>query len=116
MRLNARRTMTQALAAFVVAIPMLGGCDSPTLPLPPPANPQVVLQGSDAVVTGGDSSAEPHANIICFDQSTGLGSWTDANDQGAYVLTIPAKAGDALECWQRAGGSSSSSVSLVVPP
>ncbi|HQP36607.1 MAG TPA: hypothetical protein PLI95_15565 [Polyangiaceae bacterium] len=99
----------------VLASASLNGCNSPTLPLPPPAWAEVHLSSGQAVVVGNEYDAEPHADVICFNRKTDVGRVTSANASGAYELRIPASAGDPLECWQRIDGHSSSSVSLVVP-
>lgn len=93
----------------------VAGCNTPTLPLPPPSYSTVSLSSGQAIVVGEESDAEPNADVICFNRVTNLGRVTSANAKGAYELRIPAAAGDALECWQRVGDESSPSVSLTVP-
>ena len=105
--------MLTTLASTIVFC--LGGCNTPTLPLPPPSDPDVSVLNGDAGVSGADYSVEPHADVIVFNNTSGVGRRTEASSRGAFVLRIPASAGDSLECWQRVGSQYSPSVSMVVP-
>jgi hypothetical protein len=104
----------EALASALATALLLAGCNSPTLPLPPPSSPNVELRNGTVIVWGPPGAVTPSAQVICFNHATGDGRWSDADVEGAYTIVIPGKRGDALELWQRVGNHSSPSVSVVV--
>lgn len=115
MNLRTARPTPRALACALGMGMFLLGCNTPTLPLPPPGAPDVYLQGEEALLSGAEASVEPYADVICFNHATDAGRRIAANAHGAYLLWIPAKPGDALELWQRVGGQYSPSISFVIP-
>lgn len=74
----------------------LGGCLSPTLPLPPPSDP-TVSSVSDGLVrfTG---TVESESEVFALDRNTNViaGQYTHS---GQYDFTLSAKEQDAISLW-----------------
>ncbi len=91
--------------AFVLGS-LANGCNSPTLPLPPPSDSvQVVRSGDFAIVSGPQNAVEPYALVTGYNERTGSGVVGTANADGVFSLQIPALPGDTIELWQRVGNS-----------
>ena len=119
-RPSPRRPLTALIVAFALA---LGACIAPTLPVPPPSQPDVTAPDSQGLVTvrGGRDAATPGALVTVFNSSdpcTGTcgdsvrGDFADAI--GAYEIKIPGKVGDRLLVWQTVGKDTSNSVEAIV--
>ncbi len=108
--------ITRRLAVLIFAVLALGvGCASPTLPLPPPAKPDVQGPDSQGMVTL-SGNVQPGANVYAANLGTGdgriqLGTGSD----GAYSLTLPAQVNDELAVWYSVGTHQSGSVVFRVP-
>lgn len=89
------------------ALGLLLGCNTPTLPLPPPSEGQISASlqsdGSSARVLGSATAVEPFALVTCLNIRTGTGSVGTANRAGQFDIVVPAQVGDAIEVWQRIG-------------
>ena len=101
----------------VFATAWMSGCNSPTLPLPPPSRADIEasldIATSVARITGLRRAVEPHALVTCFNNRTGIGSVGLASDQGSFEIDVPADEGDVIEVWQRVGNDPPSIVVTV---
>jgi hypothetical protein len=105
-------------AAFAVCV---GACESPTLPLPPPATPDVDTDGLPAgqvelVSSGG---AEPGAAILTINDNPKLTPkqqvfGTEADQSGSWSLTIFASPGDFIEVYQLEGSEISEPIQVEI--
>jgi hypothetical protein len=98
------------------------GCNSPTLPLPPPDAPQVAEVSTDGLsVNLKGAGAFPGALVLIFndEQSVQAGVIVTANRQGVYEARVPvnlnAEPRNVLELWQRLGKQDSSVIVFYVP-
>src|SRR5882672_8678365 len=86
---------------------VLSGCDSPTLPLPPPANPVITSSpdGTSAEITAGVGSALSGALVMIFNQNTETGVIVLAGPRGDYHARVPVDftvdGGNVVVIWQR---------------
>jgi hypothetical protein len=110
-----------AKLAILLALAGVGGCNSPTLPLPPPSTPEeITVSGDGTHVELAGSGAQPGALVLVFnDELTVLaGAIATANSQGQYRMTVPVDlsvhAQNQLEMWQRLGTEDSSLVTFSV--
>jgi hypothetical protein len=95
-------------------------CTSPTLPLPPPTNPQITA-GADANhvhLTSKDGS-EPNALVVVVNRNVDLPrnvrvSGTIADDQGSWDLEVYAHPNDTLDISQEVGAVRSAPATVVV--
>jgi len=104
--------------AALAACAVLGACNSPTLPLPPPAPPaldSVMLVNGQVVLEGGDNAVEPRAHVWCVNQVKKSSADAVADLRGAFVISLPAETGNTVECWQQVDHLVSDSVTVVVP-
>jgi hypothetical protein len=118
MSASTRRNWLLAVCAVALA-GAAASCNSPTLPLPPPAVPaiqSVMSLNGQAVVKGSDYAVEPHAKVTCLNHASSVMRDTTGDVRGAFVLGIEAEPGNTLECWQQVDHLVSDSVMLVVPP
>ncbi len=101
------------LFALVLLVALVGGCYSPTIPLPPPDEPELSQLSPEGMVTvrGG---ATRYALVSVFNQRSGEGVITTAGQNGGYEATLAAKAGDSLAIWQEVSGEKSPSIEVTV--
>lgn len=101
---------------FVVGL----GCVSPTLPLPPPAQPAVTALGADRVHLSAPHGAEPGAIVVIVNQNTTLprsqrASAALADGEGSWEADVTASHGDVLDITQEFGTARSPVTRLQVP-
>jgi hypothetical protein len=111
------KTKRWSVAAVLGLALGLAGCNTPTLPLPPPSEGAIEARmesaGDQARVTGLQTAVEPYALVTCFNNRTGGGVVGLANGKGAFDIRVPATAGDVIEVWQRVGNDPPSVVIQV---
>lgn len=94
----------------------LASCLSPTLPIPPPEQPDSIDMNKDGTwsVSG---SCEPGAIVTVFDTNTGEGRVVeDLANSGRYTVDIDANKCDTAWVTQVIGGDTSSETFFVVMP
>jgi hypothetical protein len=106
-----RRRWSRRLACLAVLL--VGGCLSPTLPLPPPNRPEVE-QLSQALVQVRGRVPEPAAPVLALNTNSGRYAGDTADDRGEFEFEIAARRGDVLELWYEARGRRSASVVVVI--
>lgn len=107
--------MVRARRLFLVSLLVVfGGCLSPTLPLPPPATPEVETVSQGLVELSG-TVPEPHATVIAENRMTGLFAGTTADEVGAYRFRIEAEPGQRLRLYYEAGSLRSEDLLFAVP-
>jgi hypothetical protein len=98
------------LLGLVLAGTVMPSCLAPTLPLPPPDRPHV--EGPDEQGNVRLSGTAPESGTVVFalnDRTNQIvGQRTTASS--AYVLLIPAQAGDFLSFWYTVGTEQSPSI------
>lgn len=98
---------------------LFAGCQSPTLPLPPPGNPDIAQLTAPGEVTVVGAQAIPGANVMIFNLDTGSGIIMTADDRGVYrgviAVDLSVHARNTAEMWQRSGIDDSSAVSFLIP-
>lgn len=108
-------------AAALCAVGVLGGCLSPTLPVPPPGQPEIEGPDASGMVTlkGNAGSAQPNAEVTVWnpalDSGKGEGRTTIANPDGSWKETIPASSKQTLWVWQTVGYERSSQIEVHIP-
>jgi hypothetical protein len=116
-----RKLMPALVALIVVWVSGWLGCISPTLPLPPPNEPEVSPIDANGVVTlqGTAHSAEGGALVFSLNQRTGEGAITTASNSGSWEMKIglesPCVTGDQIVVWQQSSGKDSENVIVKVP-
>ena len=107
-----------SLRSLLCLVLALAGCNSPTLPLPPPAPPAVTsvtnLNGQ-AVILGDQNAVEPRAHVWCVNQVNKSSADSVADAYGSYLLSVLAATGNTVECWQQVDHQVSDSITIVVP-
>ena len=103
-------------------VALVAACASPTLPLPPPAVPDVAYSQTDPTMVHLTSvrGAEPNAIIVIFNASAAVpldkrvtGSQADA--EGTWDANVVASRGDVLEITQESGVTRSPPADVQVP-
>ncbi len=113
--LTRRTILFGAFAAVVV------GCTSPTLPLPPPAEPSVLASITPGHVTlTSTGGAEANAIIVVFNTNPAVSrddrvSATQADERGSWKVDVVASSGDRLDITQQIDTDRSPSTSITVP-
>jgi hypothetical protein len=91
---------------------LLGGCLSPTLPLPPPGDPTISATDTAGLVrlTG---TVEPDSDVFAKNHTTGMirGQYTKT---GVYDFTIEAEERDAITLWYTQGSTESPPADFVI--
>jgi len=116
-----RSWIRTALFAVSASIAVAAGCLAPTLPVPPPSQPEIIGPGADGLVTlkGRAGSAQSQAEITVWnpalDGGKGEGRTTIANPDGSWQETIPAAPKQTLWVWQTVGFERSSQIEVHIP-
>jgi hypothetical protein len=96
------------------------GCNSPTLPLPPPDSPQIADISPDGLTVHLlGAGAYPGALVVVFNDDLQKGVIVTAAPNGAYDAVVPTDLQrfqvNELEMWQRVGAQDSSVIVFLVP-
>ena len=97
---------------LALGLSLAAGCISPTLPMPPPGEPEVDGPTAEGTATLSGKVPEPNARVFAINWSEeergGNGFAGDyADDQGYYRFEIQAQVGDRCELWYEYGGEES---------
>ena len=108
-RVRALRRLGLVLAGLCLA-----GCLSPTLPLPPPAKPDVGAPDENgfARIQG---VAVPQVEVIAWNHANDQLAGQVTGDDSRYDFLIPASVGDRIEVWYIQGKEESASTNVIVP-
>lgn len=99
---------------------LLGGCQSPTLPLPPPSEPAYATtpDGKQAEIQAGPGSAIPGALVMIFNNDVGTGVIVTAGARGEFEARIETDFArftyNTVEIWQRYGRGDSMSITKLL--
>ncbi len=96
-----RRHVLLLSAAWLTA-----GCLAPTLPLPPPTDPEVTGPDAQGLVTV-TGAVEPRAFAFVLNAAKNDGRVQQTGDNGFYSFTLPAEVGDEMWLWYTIGGEES---------
>lgn len=106
------RKLLAVLALGAVLAP--GGCLSPTLPLPPPEEPDAITEGADGMWELRGDCLEG-AEVIAVNESTGRGAvFVDLDRTGRYSLVIEGEACDVAIISQVLSDEASGEVRAVL--
>lgn len=107
LRLPRRWLLLGAVAAL--------GCYSPTLPLPPPVNPEITLTETGAYrVHGG---ALPNSQVFALNTRSQLLDGQQTGETGIYDFELhDAQVGDVINLWYQAGTDLSPATAFELPP
>jgi hypothetical protein len=107
-----RRRWLIALAACVSCA--VGGCLSPTLPLPPPSPPEVTETDTEGVyrVTG---FVKPNARAEAWNLSSDLFWGQQTRSDGAYDFLVEGQPGDPMVLFYVIGTDQSDTQDFVLP-
>ena len=117
-----RRMAAATVVGFAVyALACLGGCLSPTLPLPPPDAP-VIIPGTDAdhvELRAACSGAQPNAIMIIINTNPDVANdlavtGSRASNCGSWDAMVYAHANDTLQIIQQIGDQASLAVLVTV--
>jgi hypothetical protein len=112
-----RRRQWQLVALVAGA----AGCLAPTLPVTPPAQPDVTGPDASGNVTlkGRPGSARANAEVTVWNPNLnagkGAGVVTIAAGDGSWSNTIPAKTKETLWVWQTIGFERSEHIEVRIP-
>lgn len=104
-----------------LAVAASAGCESPTLPLPPPEAPQVAEVSSDGKSVHLIGGAIPGALVLVFNDAPTVqaGVIVTVAPTGIYDAVVPTDLGpdtvNLLEMWQRMGKQDSPVILFIVP-
>ncbi len=109
-----------ALGLFAVGAGLLAGCLSPTLPLPPPDEPDSIRMGvCDGSVCSWEiaGSCDPGSRVTVIDEATGIGAvFEDRKNSGRYIVTLLARQCDLASVTVERDGETSSPTKFVIDP
>ncbi|MCC7542516.1 MAG: hypothetical protein IT379_40240 [Deltaproteobacteria bacterium] len=105
-----------ALAMGLGVALVLSACNGPTLPLPPPATPMLIVDAASGTVTlrGGPGNVAPRALVIVYNEDLERGVVVMATEQGEWEATVEAVVGHSLTVWQELGVDRGASLFLEV--
>jgi hypothetical protein len=102
----------RSLLAGLLAV----ACYSPTLPLPPPGEPEVsAVQGKPGYyrLVG---QVEPRGEVFARNHQTNLNFGQKTGSSGGYDFEVQGQEGDEMDIWYRVGNDMSPRVVFVLPP
>ncbi len=107
---------------WALALTLLLGCVSPTLPLPPPETP-LISAGSTPnryLLSGGPGGAQPNAFVIAINSNSAVPrnlrvNGTQADEKGAWSVEVYASPGQRIDITQEIGNSRSPPLSILIP-
>jgi hypothetical protein len=97
-------------AALALAV---GGCLSPTLPLPPPSKPDVSGPDENGEVTL-RGTVQPRAEVFAANMRTGEIRGQITLDDGIYEFKLPAQVDDEVTLWYTVGTKQSQGVTFRI--
>jgi hypothetical protein len=109
------------IAGALACLGIVGACASPTLPLPPPAVPDVgpsTEAGRVHLFSRHGAEANAIIVVVNLNPSVPLNQRVDgaqADQEGTWDADVLASSGDVLEITQEFGGTRSAGVRLKVP-
>jgi hypothetical protein len=101
-------------ALLLLGALLVGACYAPTLPLPPPVEPDV----SGPTETGTyylEGNVTPNAHVIALNERTNLSAGQQTGSDGHYGFEIAAEAGDPIVLWYVVGVDQSPPVAFDIP-
>ncbi len=108
------------LTALVGATAVVGlavGCVSPTLPLPPPEEPDALAESAEPGMWDVRGECAPGALVLIKNLDTGVIAGTEDKDgDGRYLIRIEATVCDGAEVTQLLGNDVSGGTFFVVEP
>ena len=113
------RVVVPWLVAIAAALGS-SGCNSPTLPLPPPSLPDVSAAGEGKVHLASTRGVEPNAIVILFNRNPAVPldlrvTGVQADGEGSWAQTITASHGDVIDLSEEFGTLQSPSTTFRVP-
>jgi hypothetical protein len=90
-------------------------CLSPTLPLPPPAAPDVTATNEQGLVLLSGTVDQPGATVLALNERTAHIDGTFADQAGRYSFQTAAEPGDPMKLWWEFGKEVSDSQSFRIP-
>lgn len=103
------RRLFTVLAAWAVV-----SCLSPTLPLPPPSEPEVSTVGEGLVRLEGEVP-EPEGIVLARNRRTDVIAGTIADRAGRYDFTLSAEVGDVVRLWYVGDDVASDTRDFMIP-
>jgi hypothetical protein len=100
------------LALTLVLGAVAAGCNSPTLPLPPPSVSALEYTNDQVTVEG---NAIAGSLVFAYNQTAGSGAIYQAEDDGHFFMVIEGKPRDIIAIWQEDGPDISPTIQKVVP-
>lgn len=95
-----RHALVVALAGLLLLLCGAAGCLSPTLPLPPPEEPDYIAQSADGLWDIRGSSRPGSLVIIKNIDNGSIVGVEDLNDTGRYYVQLPALLCDEAEVFE----------------
>jgi hypothetical protein len=107
LRLQRRSLLAGALVAVA--------CYSPTLPLPPPGQPEVSAVAGTRDRYRLMGQVEPHSEVIARNRRTELLAGQLTGGDGRYDFVVDGLEGDSMELWYVVGKDASPRLLFVLP-
>jgi hypothetical protein len=107
--LTSRRRLFGVFAALAAV-----GCLSPTLPMPPPEEPNMTAPDETGSVRL-QGLVEAHAWVFAVNRETQLGYLQGTGADGRYDLEVKASSGDTFLLWYEIGEERSQAVRFTIP-
>ena len=105
-------TQSRRLMLGVAAALLATSCLAPTLPLPPPSDPEVVGPNAQGLVRLRGRAPEK-SWVTAYNRVTERGV-LQAADDGSYDLEIAAQVGDSIAIWYEIGGKTSEPLDVTI--
>ncbi|MBL8610683.1 MAG: hypothetical protein JNL38_25310 [Myxococcales bacterium] len=112
-----------SLRAWVLtAVVAVGACAAPTLPLPPPTEPEVSASTEAGKVhLSSKGGVQPNAIVVIYNRNPDVPrdrrvGGSQADGEGSWQADVYASPGDYLDVTQEFGATRSGATTIRVPP
>jgi hypothetical protein len=98
---------------LLLAASMAAGCLSPTLPLPPPSDPEVSGPTEQGLVRL-QGTVPANSWVFALNHNTDLAFAQGTHENGVYDFEIKAQVGDDISLWYERSGDASESLDFTI--
>lgn len=99
---------------MLAAASLVAGCLSPTLPLPPPNEPEVVSGPTEQGLVRLQGKVPANSWVFALNHNSDLAFAQGTHEDGLYDFEIKAQVGDNVSLWYELSGDASDTLDFTI--